>query len=646
MKVLQNISIIILASLFFIQSGCTNKKLDGSIEPKLSFDGIEEIPEWLKVNVEEALPNDGLNVWIPTNNFQTSSLIRVPRFPRKFSDAEIENNQALKAFEILQLNSNETLKIIGVRNEQVSAQIAFCSTAGISNLSVKFDDLQSKTGNVFSKNDVQVRFVKYLPVQRARSEYVWSPKLENIIGEEVSGTMSPNVVADALMEVEKANVPEYRAQPVWLTFRIPKTMKPGIYEGNLTIRSDEYDVISQIIKLEVFNQEIPNPADYRFHLDLWLNPSAIAEYYGLEHWSDAHWDMISKYLDDYASRGGKNITTTITHEPWHKPWLNNSTRSQIAFGYRSMVEWIKNEDGSWTFDYSVFDKYVAMATNAGINEAINAFSMTPFHTKQKIQYFDLNDGNQKTVVVDIEDEQYIEVWSSFLKSFKSHLISKGLFERTYLGFDEKPEEVFQNLKNIIKKSAPEFLDKIVIAGHPETGVHAKNLSISYMFFPGQAFEGKAVVPVLPTIEQRNIEKKQTTFYLCAEPDHPNTLTYSPAIEAQLIPWLALKYNVDGYLRWAYNNWTKNPFKHPVFIHSQGDDYYVYPGKDGPVSSIRWELLKEGIEDYELFRLVKEKGNVSDKELQKAIELATRNEDGRYKDVNDFVTARNLILDIN
>ncbi|MBL4561456.1 MAG: hypothetical protein JKX79_10790 [Labilibaculum sp.] len=367
---IRNIFVLIV---FIIQFSCTSKKNNTKTENLRSFDGIENIPEWLKLNVEEALPFDGLNIWIPTNNFQTSSLVRVPRFPRKFSESEINNNEALNFFEIITLPPDKVLNLTAVRNEQVSAQIALGAKIDLSNVSVNINKLVSLNGENLNSKNIQIRFVKYVPVHRARSEYVWSPKLESIIGEGVSGTMDPNVVADPLIEIESVNVPAYRAQPVWLTFKIPKGTHPGVYEGNISIHSDEYGLISHKLKLQVLEQELPDPKDYKFHLDLWLNPSAIAEYYGLEHWSQAHWDMILKYLTDYASGGGKNITTTITHEPWHKPWLNGTTRSQIAFGYRSMIDWIKNEDGSWSFDYSVFDKYVDMATKVGIDEAINAF---------------------------------------------------------------------------------------------------------------------------------------------------------------------------------------------------------------------------------------------------------------------------------
>ena len=122
-----------------------------------------------------------------------------------------------------------------------------------------------------------------------------------------------------------------------------------------------------------------------------------------------------------------------------------------------------------------------------------------------------------------------------------------------------------------------------------------------MFFSRLKFSNRPSKPLSTTIKDRKKLNKITSFYLCAEPAHPNSLTFSPAIESRVIPWLAIKHGVNGYLRWAFNNWTIDPYLKPVYIHTQGDDYVVYPGKDGPVSSIRWELLKEGIEDVLVFK---------------------------------------------
>lgn len=51
----------------------------------------------------------------------------------------------------------------------------------------------------------------------------------------------------------------------------------------------------------------------------------------------------------------------------------------------------------------------------------------------------------------------------------------------------------------------------------------------------------------------------------------------------------------------------------------------------------WELLKEGIEDFELLRIV------DSKQKKEAIDMAVRNRDGRQKSVTDFENARKLLI---
>ncbi|GFS24722.1 hypothetical protein ElyMa_007010500 [Elysia marginata] len=194
--------------------------------------------------------------------------------------------------------------------------------------------------------------------------------------------------------------------------------------------------------------------------------------------------------------------------------------------------------------------------------------------------------------------------------------------------------------NLVEENAPEFLERISIAGHPEAEIYATgDLSISYEFFPNQNLEKKETLEV---IAKRNRNNKLTTFYLCGQPEHPNTLTYSPAIESQMVPIIAMKYALEGYTRWAYCNWTDNPLKKPVFNYNQGDEYIVYPGKTGPISTIRWELFKEGLEDYKILSSMRRDGLLTLKDFEKILQLYTEPQDGRRKGVSDISNARNIM----
>jgi len=59
---------------------------------------------------------------------------------------------------------------------------------------------------------------------------------------------------------------------------------------------------------------------------------------------------------------------------------------------------------------------------------------------------------------------------------------------------------------------------------------------------------------------------------------------------------------DGVLRWAFNSWVERPLEDSRFRRwPAGDTYVVYPQAR---SSIRYERMVEGIQDYEKIKIVK------------------------------------------
>lgn len=639
----KNVFYLLLVLGFF---SCLEEGPQKSINKKeivtQTMDGIEAIPDWLKFEISNTLPSDSLNIWVPTNSFETSSMIRVPRFSISYQRERLKNKPYdMKRFDI-NLYNNKELKLTGVKNEQISAQIAIAAKQNINNLKVTSSNFIEENGNQIEHKNVKIRYAKYVPVQRARSELSWTLSPEEIYGPEVSGFGMPDVIADPLIELSEIDVPEFRTQPIWFTFFIPKNTKEGVYKGIINIETKEFAKKEIPISIKVINETIPDAKNYKFFLDLWLNPNAIAVANNLDLWSENHWILVEKYMKDLVSRGAKTITTTITHDPWKIGWLNGTRHSQTGIGFAPMIQWTLTKNKTWTYDYSIFDKYVELALKSGLKERIDVFSLTPFEWggKRYVTYFDIEKGEIIEKPFDQTDEEYERLWIAFLKNFEKHLKNKGWFEKTYLSFDESPKNVIESILKIVKLGAPDFLNRFSIAGKPHTSNLAHSLSI---FYPHFAPEYNKEMPVDELLKERKQAGKTTTVYLCGEPAFPNTFTFSPAIESQLVPWLALKMKTDGYLRWAYNSWSDpDPYKNPVFNFIQGDDYYVYPGKNGPVSSIRWELLKEGIEDFELFKIKEMRGAISKENLEKAIEFATRNEDGKYKKVDDFIMARKII----
>ncbi|MFH1771982.1 MAG: glycoside hydrolase domain-containing protein [Candidatus Omnitrophota bacterium] len=108
--------------------------------------------------------------------------------------------------------------------------------------------------------------------------------------------------------------------------------------------------------------------------------------------------------------------------------------------------------------------------------------------------------------------------------------------------------------------------------------------------------------------------------------YPNFAMDFPAQSARIIPWLCFKYDFKGLLYWAVNFWNVNPYKDAMNTDWQqnGNGVLFYPGIDGPVASLRLELIRDGMEDYEYLFLLKslyesKKNSISDTGLKNEIE---------------------------
>ncbi|MGL4851731.1 MAG: DUF4091 domain-containing protein [Phocaeicola sp.] len=104
------------------------------------------------------------------------------------------------------------------------------------------------------------------------------------------------------------------------------------------------------------------------------------------------------------------------------------------------------------------------------------------------------------------------------------------------------------------------------------------------------------------LERRQKEGKRTTYYTCCTEDRPNTFTISNLAEAPWISFFCAKDKVDGYLRWTFNSWVKEPLLDSRFrTWTGGDTYMVYPGGR---SSNRFEKFLEGIQAYEKIQILR------------------------------------------
>jgi hypothetical protein len=115
------------------------------------------------------------------------------------------------------------------------------------------------------------------------------------------------------------------------------------------------------------------------------------------------------------------------------------------------------------------------------------------------------------------------------------------------------------------------------------------------------------------------------------------------LKTRLLHWINAKYGAVGYLHWAWNVWRWDVFRNGRAKWPPGDEWIVYPSAttaDDVWDSIRYEAMLEGIQDYELLRLLEKKSPATAKEIMDSV---VRSFTDYELDVAKFRAARRRIL---
>ncbi len=470
-----------------------------------------------------------------------------------------------------------TIHLRAWRGERVSAQWVVSASEDPVKLAYSVSDLvhQKDSRHKISQQHILSGFVRYVLTDELNKDG------KGACGHRDNTDFDSTLVADAIDHITtELTIPGNSTRPGWIRVWVPEDAHPGKYKGTVTIYDNGQLMKELTLTIDVSAQKLPKPRHWKFHLDLWQNPYAVARYYNVTPWSDEHFEFLRQDMKHYADAGGNVITASITHKPWN---------AQTHDYFESMVTWMKKADGTWYFDYTIFDRWVEFMMDLGVTKQINCYSMIPW--RLSFQYYDQATNQLRFIETQPGEPEYEDLWGSMLTSFATHLKKKGWFEKTFIAMDERPMEAMQKTLKVIRKADKNF--KISLAGnlHPELLQDIDDYCISY----GQSF-----TPEMK--EQRRKAGQISTYYTSCSHPYPNTFTFSPPAQSEWLAWHAASENLDGFLRWAYNSWVLEPLLDSRFrTWAAGDTYFVYPGGR---TSMRMERLVEGIQQFEKINLLK------------------------------------------
>ena len=474
-----------------------------------------------------------------------------------------------KLHEVPQVAQKDAATIHAWKGERANIQAVLYSKSNQDTLSVRMTEWQ-KNGKATGINSAEARFVNYVITDDFTS-----------CGNN-SMTYPTWLVADVIDQDKPHAVPAMETRPVWCTVEVPRDIEAGEYTTALEVVDKNGNVVKSLtLKVNVNSHSLPTVADQKFHLDFWQQPYAVSRYYQVERWSDEHLEALRPYLAALGRAGQRVVTAILFYEPWGE---------QTHDLFDPMVQTTKKSNGTWEYDYTVFDKYVELCAEYGISKQINCFSMLPWD--MSFRYFDEASNSYKNLTTTYSSTEYRELWTSFLTAFKAHLQQKGWFEKTVIAVDERGEAAM--LKAYEIANALGF--KMALAGNYHSSLcdilHDKCVQLGQEHYITAA-----------QLADRKSKNRITTFYTSCANSEPNIYTNSYPAEAAYLPIYAAKMNLDGYLHWSWMNWDEDPLTDSRYRKfGSGDTYCYYPGNR---SSVRFERLIEGIHQYEKIQILRE-----------------------------------------
>ena len=495
--------------------------------------------------------------------------------------------------------------ILAARGEVASLQIVVKANEEIIEINAVVKEI--KTGEGTTLHAVaEVGWVGYVRVGRS-----YNPPSRDII-RSASDYFPDPILTDSVFSVEKGEV-----QPLWISIPIDPSAEPGLYKGTVMITGKTGSGKKEWAKdfyIRIYPVNLGKSPLLVTNWSAHFNTTALSYLNNnepLELYSDLYWELVEMHAGMMASHR-QNVHRIFP--VWH---------TQYSL-----------DEGKYTFDFSRFDKEAELFDRYGVLERIEGGHLawrsgnwdSPFYVEvplpdseeSRALQVGINplkvENGMRFVKLSIEDPRTQNFLDQFLPALREHLAEKGWLNRYMQHIADEPtsknSESYRKISDYVKKHLPDvkILDAVLTS---------KELAGTIDIW----------VPVLDVLHRDHQfyldlkkEGKELWYYTCVAPrgNYANRFIELPLIQTRLLHWINFKYNAIGYLHWGLNYWEKDQLNTDASRDRgklpAGDNCIIYPGYKKLYTSIRFEAMRDGIDDYQLLKMVEEKDSTKAREF--------------------------------
>jgi hypothetical protein len=441
--------------------------------------------------------------------------------------------------------------------------------------------------------------------------------------EKYTGEINPYVIRRAPFRIFEALDPvssplKVDSATLALRLEIPvgETMPPGRYTYSLTVSNAGHSAVLTFT-VGVHTAVVPPVSRSTLQYVNWFSLDNICADHHLEKWSEPFWQMVGTYAQLMA-KGRQNTF-----------WFHWGDYFTFAM------------DGSVTeFRRERLERLIHTFLGAGLH-TIQGSPITgrlDWLSCLMLTAATLPDGRRATALSDTGKRMITQMAVPMIAMMRENNWEKQWVQAL---IDEPTDEYidrYREAAKLLRDIKPDFqfveatmtvnLSGIVNIWCPQVQEYQAHRH----FFDGRKAAGDKV-----------------WVYTCLSPGGPwlNRLLDEERLRPVYIGWACAKFDLQGFLHWGLNHHEGDAYKNLVVYHDgpraflpAGDSHIIYPGKDGPISSQRFEAHRIGMEDYELLGQLKAKSP----ELQaKIIARVFRAFDSYGKDIGEYRKTRGDLL---
>jgi len=433
--------------------------------------------------------------------------------------------------------------------------------------------------------EVRIRRVGYVPMLHRNT---------GTAEEETDGRgMIPGYVPDPLFDETGMSLPANETHAFWFSVKPARGVKPGRQAISAILSVVGQGEQTRTLTVNLHDVVIAKRRGFR--VTNWFYNDALLDFHGCTAFDETYWSILPKYLANMAAHG-----QDMVYVPMFTPPLDGVKRPTQLLRVKR-----KGRD-QYQFDWQDVRRYVSLAKKAGMETFEWSHLFTQWGVKNALRIYH-GQGVDERLLWKPETEAtsttYRRFLSQFLPSFHGFLKTEKILSRSYFHLSDEPHgdehrENYRKARELLRELAPwmKVMDALSEIQYAKAGLT------------------DIPVPSISTALDFLADGIPSWCYYCCGPRGPfvQRLLDTPLAKIRMNGWLFYRWPFQGFLHWGYNYWYRSQTRNKIdpFVvqdglkwpgWAYGDCFMVYPGKNGPLDSIRWEVFAESLQDYALLQ---------------------------------------------